>query len=84
MRFRPYFGVYTRYGVRHHKARQMYLQAFEVFGSLYDADGDERLAAVIRADLEELGVPMGYGRVHETPTVLDDDYLPPLFIKGQF
>jgi hypothetical protein len=43
---------------------------FRARGSLYGAGYDELEAANIRELCEELGIPMGYGRVGKTPSQL--------------
>ena len=53
---------------------------WEIVGSLYGGpDCDAAEQSFIRGACEEAGIPMGYGRVGRAPTVLEDDYLPPMF-----
>jgi hypothetical protein len=54
--------------------REMYVAAFRDFGLLYDATRDAFEAGEIRDECEALGVPMGYGRVGKTPTLLCELY----------
>lgn len=59
--------------------RESYKLIHEAIGCLYGVSYDEREAMRIREACEELGLPMGYGRVHATPECIDPEELPPLF-----
>jgi len=48
----------------------MLVEAYRSLGDLYGARYAEGEAGHIVDELEELGVPMGYGRVTKTPTVI--------------
>lgn len=49
---------------------QHYLRLWDENGSLYGGGYDVVEERAIRAELEELGIPMGYGRVGRRPTQL--------------
>jgi len=53
---------------------EMYVAGYRDFGALYDATLEPLEAACIRDECEALGLPMGYGRVGKTPTLLSELY----------
>jgi hypothetical protein len=70
---RPYCGYSRR------AQREMLVDAYRSLGDLYGARYAEGEVGHIVDELEELGVPMGYGRVTKTPTVLGDEYGPVIY-----
>jgi hypothetical protein len=70
---RPYVGYSRR------AQRAMLVDAYRHLGDLYGARYAEGEMSHIRDELEALGVPMGYGRVGKTPTVLGDEYAPAIY-----
>jgi hypothetical protein len=72
MRGNPNLGGW---GKRHGYTRQfLELGAFYVSGEWNDVEADD-----IRDECEARGIPMGYGRVGDAPTQLDDEYVTALF-----
>jgi len=55
----------------------LYCQAWHDCGYLYPRGWDDTEALFLRFDLEEAGLPMGYGRVTRFPTQLSDEELVP-------
>lgn len=70
-RYPPHFGTGRA------DRRLAYLDAWRVIGCLYGLDGGAEEHA-IRAACEDLGVPMGYGRVGRVPAQLADEYAVPV------
>jgi hypothetical protein len=52
-------------------------QSWEESGSLYSNGWETTEALLLRLELEEAGLPMGYGRVTRFPTQLSDEELVP-------
>lgn len=70
MRIRPYW----RWGAANRPERRSSLtQLFLVQGTLYGPGHCASEEAALREECEELGLPMGYGRVQRSPVQLDDD-----------
>lgn len=68
---RPY-SPFSRLSRRMQRA--IYADTYRAIGSLYGAGYESVESANIRDELEELGLPMGYGRVGRAPSVLSDEY----------
>lgn len=69
-------GLVPIYGRRRRsELHRMYIQGWELFHGLYDATLDEPEARIIRDLCEEVGLPMGYGRIGKAPVHLHDDYV---------
>ncbi len=56
--------------------RRRHVEIFRETGELYGHEYSEVESLLIRDELEQIGVPMGYGRVGRAPSVLAEDYWP--------
>jgi hypothetical protein len=60
---------------RHNFRTFLILQRWEKHGTLYPKVWEDGEALLLRLELEEAGIPMGYGRVTRFPTQLSDEEL---------